>query len=82
MFPCVGAVYPFRLIAAGVGTTGNNTGTSDAGTQTSVGEVAVGAGKVRILGGGLPMPTEANDHRYLPVAFRPRGSARRRANKQ
>ena len=47
-----------------VGTTGNNTGSSDDGTQTSVGEIAVGEGKIRILGGGLPTPTEANDHRY------------------
>ena len=47
-----------------VGTTGNNAGTSDSGTQVSVGELALGAGKVRILGGGLGMPTEANDHRY------------------
>ena len=47
-----------------VGTTGNNAGTSDTGTQTSVGEVPVGKGKIRILGGGLPMPTEINDHRY------------------
>jgi hypothetical protein len=47
-----------------VGTTGNNTGSSDGGTQTSVGELPLGAGKVRILGGGLGTPTEANDHRY------------------
>ena len=46
-----------------VGTTGNNTGTSDDGSQTSVGELPLGAGKVRIMGGGLGMPTEANDHR-------------------
>jgi hypothetical protein len=47
-----------------VGTTGNNTGGSDDGTKTSVGEIAWGAGKIRIVGGGLPMPTEDNDHRY------------------
>ena len=47
-----------------VGTTGNNTGSSDTGTQTSVGEMPLGAGKIRILGGGLGMPTEVNDHRY------------------
>ncbi len=47
-----------------VGTTGNNSGSSDDGTQTSVGELAVGAGKIRIMGGGLPMPTETQDHRY------------------
>ncbi len=47
-----------------VGTTGNNSGSSDAGTQTSVGELELGDGVIRILGGGLPMPTEINDHRY------------------
>jgi hypothetical protein len=47
-----------------VGTTGNNTGGSDSGTQVSVGELALGAGRIRILGGGLGTPTEANDHRY------------------
>ena len=47
-----------------VGTTGNNTGSSDDGSQTSVGELPLGKGKVRIMGGGLGMPTEANDHRY------------------
>lgn len=47
-----------------VGTTGNNSGSSDTGTQVSVGELALGAGKVRILGGGLGMPSESLDHRY------------------
>jgi len=47
-----------------VGTTGNNAGNSDSGTQVSVGELPLGAGKIRILGGGLGMPTEINDHRY------------------
>ena len=47
-----------------VGTTGNNSGSSDSGAQVSVGELPLGAGKVRILGGGLGTPTEANDHRY------------------
>ncbi|MGH2711706.1 MAG: hypothetical protein ACRDH9_10945 [Actinomycetota bacterium] len=47
-----------------VGTTGNNAGSSDSGTQVSVGELPLGAGKIRILGGGLGMPTEINDHRY------------------
>jgi hypothetical protein len=47
-----------------VGTTGNNSGGSDSGTQVSVGELPLGAGKIRILGGGLGMPTEVNDHRY------------------
>ena len=47
-----------------VGTTGNNTGASDTGAQTSVGQLPLGAGKIRILGGGLGAPTEAHDHRY------------------
>lgn len=47
-----------------VGTTGNNSGSSDSGTQTSVGELPVGEGLIRIMGGGLAMPTEQNDHRY------------------
>jgi hypothetical protein len=47
-----------------VGTTGNGAGSSDDGTQTSVGELPLGAGRIRILGGGLGMPTETNDHRY------------------
>jgi hypothetical protein len=33
-------------------------------TGTSVGELPLGAGKIRILGGGLPTPTETQDHRY------------------
>jgi hypothetical protein len=47
-----------------VGTTGNNSGGSDDLTQTSVGELPLGDGVVRILGGGLHEPTEENDHRY------------------
>jgi hypothetical protein len=47
-----------------VGTTGNGSGSSDSGTQTSVGELPLGEGKIRIMGGGLHMPTEQNDHRY------------------
>ena len=47
-----------------VATTGNNAGTSDNGTQTSIGEIKVGNGLIRIIGGALPMPTEENDHRY------------------
>jgi hypothetical protein len=31
---------------------------------TTVGEMPVGKGKVRIVGGALPSPTEENDHRY------------------
>jgi hypothetical protein len=47
-----------------VATTGNNSGNSDDGTRVSVGEVAVGDGQIRIIGGALPTPTEENDHRY------------------
>ena len=47
-----------------VGTTGNTPGTSDDGTQVSVGEIPVGEGQIRIMGGGLAMPTEEYDHRY------------------
>jgi hypothetical protein len=36
----------------------------DDGARTSVGELALGAGKVRIVGGALPTPTESQDHRY------------------
>jgi hypothetical protein len=39
-----------------VGTSGNN--------RVSVGELPLGAGQIRIMGGGLHMPTEQNDHRY------------------
>jgi hypothetical protein len=47
-----------------VGTTGNAAGSSDAQTQTSIGEIAHGLGKIRIVGAALPTPTEENDHRY------------------
>lgn len=47
-----------------IGTSQAGDGTSDDGTHTSVGEVTVGSGKVRILGGALPTPTETNDHRF------------------
>ena len=36
----------------------------DDGTRTSVGEVRLGKGKIRIIGGALPMPSEEQDHRY------------------
>jgi hypothetical protein len=36
----------------------------DDGTQTSVGELALGKGKIRFVGGALPAPIEENDHRY------------------
>ena len=47
-----------------VGTSQAGDGTSDDGTHTSVGEIALGAGKIRIIGGVLPTPTETNDHRF------------------
>ena len=47
-----------------VATTGDNAGSTDDGTRTSIGELKLGRGLVRIMGGALPMPTEANDHRY------------------
>ncbi|MEO2106419.1 MAG: M14 family zinc carboxypeptidase [Actinomycetota bacterium] len=47
-----------------VATTGNNTGSSDDGTRTSIGELPLGDGVVRILGGGLHRPSEDQDHRF------------------
>ena len=47
-----------------VATTGNDAGTSDPQTQTSVGELKHGLGQIRIVGGALPSPTEENDHRF------------------
>ncbi len=47
-----------------VGTTGNNSGGSDSQTQTSVGQISLGDGQIRIMGGGLSTPTETLDHRY------------------
>lgn len=69
----------FTLIGYGIGNTSSpmNTVTSAAwgaiggvtvGTtgsgRVSVGEAPFGDGVIRILGGGLHMPTEVNDHRY------------------
>lgn len=47
-----------------VGTTGPGSGGSDDGTRTSVGELSLGEGRIRIMGGGLHMPAEEQDHRY------------------
>ena len=48
--------------AAGGHTVGT---TTDANVvRTSVGELTLGEGLIRIMGGGLHMPTEENDHRY------------------
>jgi hypothetical protein len=47
-----------------VATTGASDGSADDGTAASIGELKLGAGKIRIVGGALPTPTEENDHRY------------------
>ncbi len=49
-----------------VGTTDNaNGGSGDAGdSRVSLGELALGDGFVKVVGGALPTPTEENDHRY------------------
>ena len=47
-----------------VGTTGPGDGATDDSALTSIGELALGDGSIRIVGGALPSPTEANDHRY------------------
>jgi hypothetical protein len=47
-----------------VGTTGNNSGSTDDLTRTSIGELKLKDGFIRIVGGALPTPTEINDHRY------------------
>ena len=47
-----------------VATTGNAAGDADDETQASIGELKLGKGVIRIVGGALPTPTEANDHRY------------------
>ena len=47
-----------------IGTTGDADGASDDGTRVSIGELPLGDGQVRIVGGALPTATEDNDHRY------------------
>ena len=55
-----------------VGTTGTATTGEDPaadrqlddGALTSVGELKLGKGRIRIVGGALPMPTEKEDHRF------------------
>lgn len=47
-----------------VGTTGNGAGDADDQARTSIGEVRLGEGRIRIVGGALPTPTEEHDHRY------------------
>ncbi|HEV3473513.1 MAG TPA: hypothetical protein VG408_09995, partial [Actinomycetota bacterium] len=63
---CIGSTCsPMTVIERGafeeagghvVGTTGNE--------QVSVGQLPLGDGVIRVIGGALPMPTEKNDHRY------------------
>ncbi|HEX2085315.1 MAG TPA: M14 family zinc carboxypeptidase, partial [Solirubrobacteraceae bacterium] len=36
----------------------------DDGSRTSVGELELGKGRIRIIGGALPAPTETQDHRF------------------
>jgi len=36
----------------------------DDGSQTSVGQLRLGEGQIRIIGAALPTPTEENDHRF------------------
>ena len=38
--------------------------TTQGGTMTSVGQVPVGSGTIDFIGGALPLPTQAYDHRY------------------
>jgi hypothetical protein len=47
-----------------VATTGNNAGDGDDGTRASIGELKLGKGLIRIMGGALPTPSEDLDHRY------------------
>ena len=47
-----------------VATTGAGSGGTDDGSQISIGELKLGNGLIRIVGGALPTPTEENDHRY------------------
>jgi hypothetical protein len=47
-----------------VATTGNNDGTTDDATRASIGELKLGKGQIRIMGGALPTPSEELDHRY------------------
>ena len=55
-----------------IGTTGTTTTGEDPaadrqlddGSLTSVGELKLGKGRIRIVGGALPMPTEEEDHRF------------------
>ena len=63
---CIGAACsPMTVVeqAAFEEAGGHTVGTSGDG-QVSVGEIPVGKGDVRIIGGALPMPTEKYDHRY------------------
>ena len=47
-----------------IGLSDDRTTGSTLGLETSVGELALGEGLIRIMGGGLHMPSEQLDHRY------------------
>ncbi|HEX2240345.1 MAG TPA: M14 family zinc carboxypeptidase [Actinomycetota bacterium] len=47
-----------------VGTTGTPDGATDDASQVSIGELPLGSGRVRVVGGVLATPTEEFDHRY------------------
>jgi hypothetical protein len=49
---------------AGTGEDPNIDKSFDDGSRTSVGEIEIGEGRIRIIGGALPTPTETQDHRY------------------
>ena len=63
---CIGSqCSPMTVVdqAAFEGAGGHTVGTTGDG-RVSVGEIPVGQGDIRIVGGALPMPTEKYDHRY------------------
>jgi zinc carboxypeptidase len=61
-----GHVIGTTTTEAGTGEDPNLDRQFDDGTLTSVGELEVGkkGGRIRIVGGALPMPSEKQDHRY------------------
>jgi hypothetical protein len=61
-----GHVIGTTTTQAGTGEDPNLDRQFDDGTLASVGELEVGnrGGRIRIVGGALPMPTEKNDHRF------------------
>ena len=53
----------FEAVGGAVVATTPNADNGDT-PEVSIGEIPLGAGFVRVLGGALPTPTEENDHRY------------------